>query len=62
MLLALYVCLLVRHHYYYSNTFTVFCIDFAAYIRRNTVSYGFYDKFFMLNAASNRGRPIFGGE
>ena len=42
--------------------FTFFCSDFAAYIRRNTVSYGFYDEISMLNAAFNRGRPIFGGE
>ena len=54
------------HHnepnYYYRISFTFFCSDFVAYIRRNTVSYGFYDNNFMLNAASNRGRPIFGGE
>ena len=52
------------HHnepnYYYRNSFTFFCSDFAAYIGRNTVSYGIYDKIFMLNAASNRGRPIRG--
>ena len=39
-----------------------FCSDFAAYIRKNAVSYGFQDKIFMLNAAFNRGRPIFGGD
>ena len=54
------------HHnesnYYYRISFTFFCSDFAAYIRRNTVSYGFYAKIFMLNAASHRGRPISGGE
>ena len=41
------------HHnepmYYYRISFTFFCSEFAAYIRRNTVSYGFYDKIFMLN-------------
>ena len=45
---------------YYRISFTFFCSDFAAYIRRNTVSYGFLIKVFMLNAASNRGRPIRG--
>ena len=50
------------HHnepnYYCFISFTFFCSDFAADIPRNTVSYGFSDKTFMLNAASNRGRPI----
>ena len=36
--------------------------DFAAYIRRNTVSFCFWDKTFMLDVASNRGWPIFGGD
>ena len=61
MLFALYVCLLVRHQYYYRNSYC-FCSVFAAYIRRNTVSYGFHDKIFMPNAVSNRERPIVGGE
>ena len=38
---------------YYRISFTFFCSDFAAYVRENTVSYGFYD---------NQGRPIFRGE
>ena len=54
------------HHnelnYYYRISFSFFCSDFAAYIRWTTVSYGFYDKIFMLSAASNRGRHILGGE
>ena len=40
------------HHnepnYYYRNSFVFFCSEFAAYIRRNRVSYGFYDKIFCL--------------
>ena len=46
------------HHnepsYSYPISFTIFCSHFAAYIRRNSVSYCFDCKFFMLNAASNR--------
>ena len=49
-------------NYYYRISFTFFCSVIAAYIRRSTVSYGFYDKIFMLNAAFNRGRPILGGK
>ena len=33
--------------------------DFAAYIPRKSVSFGFWDEISMLDAASNRGRPIF---
>ena len=36
--------------------------EFAAYIPRDTVSCGFWDKSFRPNAAFNRGRPIFGGD
>ena len=35
--------------------------DFAVYIR-NAASYDFKDKIFSLNAASNKGLPIFGGD
>ena len=62
MIFAPNVCLLVRRQYYYRISFTVFCSDFAAYIRRNTVSYGFHDKIFMPNAVPNWEWPIFRGK
>ena len=51
------------HHnepiYYYRMSFTFFCSEFAAYIRRNTVSYGFYDKIFMLNQGHRKNKSFF---